>query len=256
MRIKLLLLVLLVVGSLTAVESVAASEIQHPAVPGPKATSMEGSWQAYFTRDGIVVGRPDVTYIFGKLGWAIREGAKEAVVQDWYKRDGDVLFLRPAEAPKDQPDMAITAACVGNEAFIINNPGPQGGALRFERVISEQPLPAAEMAKGTFRIIQTDFKSGEKRAASYTLTLHDDSRYTLDGLQQTTLPHAKGAYTLTGDILSLAPEKPSKGFWANPKFFLYHGKWVCNSRLAAVSLKLVATDVQDNAPAPVPPKAD
>ena len=37
------------------------------------APSLKGTWRAYVTTQGVVTGRTDTRYVFGDLGWAIRD---------------------------------------------------------------------------------------------------------------------------------------------------------------------------------------
>ena len=87
------------------------------------APSLKGTWRAYVTTQGVVTGRTDTRYVFGDLGWAIRD-ATGTRPQDWYRAEDGKLLLRPAAdafpAGFDAADAALTATLEkGAGAFLL-----------------------------------------------------------------------------------------------------------------------------------------
>ena len=111
------------------------------------APSLKGTWRAYVTTQGVVTGRTDTRYVFGDLGWAIRD-ATGTRPQDWYRAEDGKLLLRPAAdafpAGFDAADAALTATLEkGADAFVFSMPGASRHALRFEREAARPALSAA-----------------------------------------------------------------------------------------------------------------
>ena len=203
------------------------------------APSLKGSWRAYVTTQGVVTGRTDTRYVFGDLGWAIRD-ASGTHPQDWYRAEDGKLLLRPAAdafpAGFDATDAALTATLEkGTGAFVFSAPGTNRHALRFERE-ETRPELSAEAVVGRYRLEQRRLGSDERRDAPFTVNLAADGTYRLESIPPVTAPYATGRYEVRDDTLTLIPAPPSGGLWDKPTFFPYHGTLVYESRSAAVRL--------------------
>ncbi len=203
------------------------------------APSLKGTWRAYVTTQGVVTGRTDTRYVFGDLGWAIRD-ATGTRPQDWYRAEDGKLLLRPAAdafpAGFDAADAALTATLEkGADAFVFSMPGTNRHALRFEREAT-RPALSAEAVAGRYRLEQRRLGSDERRDAPFTVNLADDGTYRLESLPPLTTPYATGRYEVRDDTLTLIPAAPSGGFWDKPTFFPYHGTLVYESRTVAARL--------------------
>lgn len=203
------------------------------------APSLKGTWRAYVTTQGIVTGRTDTRYVFGDLGWAIRD-ATGAHPQDWYRVEDGKLLLRPAAdafpAGFDAADAALTFTLEKDaSAFGLSMPGTNRHALRFEREETRPELSAKDVT-GRYRLEQRRLGSDERRDAPFTVNLAADGTYRLESLPPVTAPYATGRYEVRDDTLTLIPATPSGGLWDKPTFFPYHGTLVYESRSAAVRL--------------------
>ena len=228
-------------AALLALAPLLPAQTPGQAAPSPQkaAPDLKGTWRAYVTTQGVVTGRTDVRYVFGDLGWAIRD-ATGARPQDWYRAlDDGKLLLRPAAdaLPPDAPPEAVLTATFepDGKAFTLAMPGQTLHALRFEREETRPQLTAAAVA-GRYRVEQRRLGGDERRDADFTLCLQTNGTYRLERVPPMTQPYATGRYAVRADALTLTPSAPSAGFWDNPTFFPYHGLLVHDSRHLAIRL--------------------
>ncbi len=197
--------------------------------------SMVGTWQAYNELHGEVTQRLPLQYIFGELGWGIKEGNQEVKVQDWYQVREEHLLLRPGNVSKDFGESAVIKAPLLGKTFRLPDPLNPNRTIRFEALGEPKQLSIVDLV-GTYRLEQRRLGTQETREAPYRLQINEKAEYRLIPTPEIETTYDTGHVRIEGDTFTLEPREPSEDFWNQPTFFLYQKEFRYNHPTDAIRL--------------------
>ncbi len=200
-----------------------------------ESLSLEGQWQAYNEIDGAVTQRLPIRYVFGKVGWGIKEGEKDVVVQDWYRALGNRLLLRYSNLPTETHSNAVICAALEKNSFRVQDPVRENRKILFERMTQTKGLSMKDI-KGRYFIEQRRSHANEFEKSPFSILVDENGFYRFEPIPTNGASYARGQIILTNECFVFMPHSQVKGFWDRPKFFPYQNYFVYDNPFLAIRL--------------------